>query len=235
MLECSLCGTKISLVDETKLEGGSFTVSPTGIVVPWDEGLVVNVYNIIKKKNYNTLVDIGAGTGSFSLLTKCHPMQVYSFEPNKSTYDILIRNLEANSVTDMVMVYNMAISNYKGTAKLKIPVDKGISGMSNIGTPKRFDKFMEQDVAVDTLDNVLFDKVKKIDMIKIDTEGCELFVLQGMQKIIARDKPDIVCELNPTNISQFNYDINLINNKMYEYNYKHVRQIGEEDFLFYDS
>ena len=219
------------MVDETKSEGGSFTLSPTGTVVPWDEGLLVNVYNIIKKKNCTTLVDIGAGTGSFSLLTKCHPMRVYSFEPNKSTYDILLRNLEANSVTDVV-AYNMAISNYKGIAKLKIPVDKGISGMSNIGIPKRFDKFMEQDVAVDTLDNVLFDKVKKIDMVKIDTEGCELFVLQGMQKIIARDKPDIVCELNPTNISQFDYDINLINNKMHEYNYKYVRKIGEEDFLF---
>lgn len=233
-MECSLCGTKISLVDETKSEGGSFTVSPTGTIVPWDEGLLVNVYNIIKEKNYIALVDIGAGTGSFSLLTKCHPMQVYSFEPNKSTYDVLLRNLEANSVTDVV-AYNMAISNYKGIAKLKIPVDKGISGMSNIGSPKRFDEFTEQDVAVDTLDNVLFDKVNKIDMVKIDTEGCELFVLQGMQKIITRDKPDIVCELNPTNISQFSYDINLINNKMWEYKYKHVRKIGEEDFLFYDS
>ena len=44
------------------------------------------------------------------------------------------------------------------------------------------------------LDNFKLDK--KIDGIKIDTEGHELEVLEGVQNYINKDKPDIIFEIN---------------------------------------
>ena len=40
---------------------------------------------------------------------------------------------------------------------------------------------------------------------KIDTEGCELFVLKGAEKTIRRDHPEILLEYNEINCKQFSY------------------------------
>jgi hypothetical protein len=51
-------------------------------------------------------------------------------------------------------------------------------------------------IPVKTLDRYVADRgICKIDLLKIDTESTEFRVLRGMQNILRRDRPDILCEV----------------------------------------
>ena len=52
------------------------------------------------------------------------------------------------------------------------------------------------DVEVTTADHAV-DETERVDLVKIDVEGFEPEVLQGMSRILSRDRPIIVLECNP--------------------------------------
>ena len=57
----------------------------------------------------------------------------------------------------------------------------------------RFD-YKEIEMKVDTLDNKMKNNDKKIDLIKIDTQGSEFEIIQGGLQTIKKDKPFIFVE-----------------------------------------
>ena len=50
-------------------------------------------------------------------------------------------------------------------------------------------------VEVKKLDDILFNKVEKIDLIKLDVEMHEIEAIEGMMKLITRDSPSILIEI----------------------------------------
>ena len=53
---------------------------------------------------------------------------------------------------------------------------------------------------------------KKIDLIKIDTNGCELSVVKGLIHIIKKDKPALIIE--------YNRDVKIIDQLLKKFSYK---------------
>ena len=140
------------------------------------------------------VADVGANVGQFTLMALgTNPnLAVEAFEPLPVNIKTLKKNLAANrNLTQHVVVHEMALSNTKGTETLYF-------GEGDIYTPS-----LKQDgitnasinVPTDTMDNLIS---KKIDLVKMDIEGAETYVLQGMTRILANDQPFILIEVLKT-------------------------------------
>ncbi|MES2122073.1 MAG: FkbM family methyltransferase [Chlamydiota bacterium] len=170
----------------------------------WDKPLIEKCHAILKGLDENfVFLDVGAQTGSFSLMAKYFPnSQWYAFEPIKEAADELIVNLALNGIQN-AFVCNASVSDKSGWGTLKLPTDNhwGLATMGN--TPLRFHRHEERKVECITLDEFTqTHAIQRVDFIKIDTEGWELFILKGGKDVIARNKPIILMEFNGTNMRQ---------------------------------
>ena len=141
--------------------------------------------------------DIGANTGIYALLAAVTDPQrtVYAFEPVPRIFERLQKNLALNQVQNL-HVNASAVTNFDGTIELYIP--KGdVHIPTGSSTALGFREAAETvRVAAITLDSfVQKEQIPKVDLIKIDTETTEPWVLAGAQETIKRDKPLIICEV----------------------------------------
>ena len=163
--------------------------------------------NLVKKmiKPGMTVVDAGAHFGYYSLLfAKLVGPQgdVYAFEPDKTSFNILNNNIKLNNF-DNVKTFNLALSNKKGKEKFYIyKKDLGINSL--LPDVNKYKYYYSVDT--DLLDNII--KEKSVDFTKIDVEGAELMVLEGMNKIIKNNRNfKIILELSPKIIRKTGYNL----------------------------
>jgi FkbM family methyltransferase len=170
----------------------------------YDKPLINRFYSLLKNRTGPiTVLDIGAQTGIFTLLSKFLPnSKWYAFEPIKEATDILQLNLRLNNIKN-VEVYPYAISNRSGRDILRLPGYSEL-GLATLGRkPLRFNQFTLREIECLELDTFISEKnISKVDFIKIDTEGWEFFVLQGGKKMLTRDRPVILMEFNLVNMQQ---------------------------------
>lgn len=206
------------------------------------DGVPVNIDRDIEKFFYErtleyeqpVVLDIGANNGVFSLIAAINPkMRVYAFEPTPSTYEILKRNMFLNNLDDRVRTFQLALADKKGTAILKYPKGGGADGLACIGNPLRFREWVEFEVPVSTVDDFVREQgIDRVDLIKIDTEGCDLLVLKGAQELIRKFHPGILCEYHEINATQFGYHPGEIVKLLTSWGYKHT-VVSHEDIYFY--
>jgi hypothetical protein len=87
-----------------------------------------------------------------------------------------------------------------------------------------------------TLDSLNINK--KIDLLKIDTEGTELMILKGVTDIIIKNHPVIVLEMNDLSRRFYNITDEEIVTYLEQFNYKiqyhHLEEPGlSSDVIFY--
>ncbi len=170
----------------------------------WDKPLIQKFYSLLATHNdFFVAIDLGAQTGSFSLLAKYFPNSTwYSFEPIQEAADTLKENLVLNNISN-VNVYQMAASDFSGRTTLKMPT-MDAWGLSTIGSNVlRFTTAIEREIECIDLDSfVTAHNITKVHFMKLDTEGAELYILRGAKKIIMRDHPIILMEYNEINMKQ---------------------------------
>lgn len=145
-----------------------------------------------------TFIDVGANDGLYTLFASRNvgpTGRVIALEPSSREFARLERNLLLNHPTN-VRVLRSAASNREGFGTLRI-AGFGHEGQNTLGG---FAYSVEQDGAEEiplvTLDNVVNRYgLERIDVIKMDTEGGELRVLEGSQGILATQKPVILLEI----------------------------------------
>ena len=139
-------------------------------------------------KNGDVVVDIGANVGTFSLKAiKMRAKAVIAFEPNQTTFNKLLANLDKN-ISDQhptaPILFNCALLNRRGNA----PLFDGPAPGGNSLLPRRGTPMPSVDVLVDTLDNCLEEAgIKKVDFIKMDVEGVAHYILEGATKTLNQD------------------------------------------------
>lgn len=143
-----------------------------------------------------TVVDVGAHVGYYTLLAAklVGPTgRVYAFEPNPENYALLTQNLRTNGYPDVTAV-NCAVTDGDGEAELF--VDPLNSGGGRLQAPGH--STVHYRVRATSLDAALHHELGMIDLLKLDVEGSEPLVYDGMQTLLRQDRiARIMMELFP--------------------------------------
>jgi FkbM family methyltransferase len=143
-----------------------------------------------------TVVDVGANYGYYSLLLAdlVGPEgHVFAIEPNPEAAGLLRRSLGLNGFTGQTSVHQLAAgASDGGTASLFVPEGEPKNAAIAAAAPAQGGRSHE--VAVRTLDSLLAGR--RIDFLKIDAEGAEQGIVEGMERIFADQRPAMVLEFN---------------------------------------
>lgn len=170
-------------------------------------GLEINIYGRYEHRELEVLsrliagldrsslvLDVGANIGNHTLFFVGEGFErVHAFEPNPRTVRLLQFNTEG---CPQVCVHSIGLSGKNGTLEATIP-------LTNVGGASL--EFGHQKVHAAEAERVSF-KVERFDdlplanhpvgLIKIDVEGHEPEVIEGMMEMLRRDGPLIVFECN---------------------------------------
>ena len=154
----------------------------------------------------------GAHIGTVSIPLSNIYNQVLAFEPVKENYDLLEINIKLNNIEN-ISTANLGLSNKNTTAVLT-------QHDNNSGSyyMKEIENTNNEGFNIIKLDEFTFNI--SVDFIKIDTEGSELYVLEGAYNTIVKYKPMIQIETNHCSNKFFDYDKQEIFNFMNKLNYK---------------
>ena len=173
-----------------------------GRALYWDgldacEPETAHVFMQLAKKAVHVL-DIGANTGIYTLLAcAVNPsVRVVAFEPVPSTYARLCDNIRLNGWEMRCETRNEAVSSHVGSTLLHVPHSETPTSASLHpggfrGMPGKLIEVPLTTVAAACHDG------GQVDLVKIDVEGFEDQVLEGMLPLLARAKPAIIIECTP--------------------------------------
>ena len=143
------------------------------------------------------IVDAGANTGVFSLVSKSvnSDARVFAFEPVQRVFDKLDRNIKLNRFD--ITPIRKGLSNFEGTAMIyDLPTDHVYSVTININTNPPDCMVIPTEVEVTTLDAYCKQTgLEEIDLLKIDVETHEPAVLEGALNIFRKSQPAMIIEI----------------------------------------
>lgn len=171
-----------------------------------------------------SVVDVGSNIGYFTLIAAAQVGQeghVYAFEPNPTTFALLRKNVEINGLGDRITLVQKAVFSESKTVRFHhLQRHHAYSSLNLYGEAsleKLQDELISFDVEATSLDEYFSNLDSMIDLVKIDIEGGEPHVLQGMQTLI-RKSPNIaiICEFESYRFQQAGADpsafLNELNN-----------------------
>lgn len=150
-------------------------------------------------------IDVGANCGIFSLLAaqRAGPSGlVVSFEPCLATFAKLVRNIGLNDAGN-VLPFNMAVAALTGPDLLDRG-SKGHSGRYAIANGPVDEGEMITSLSIKDFPGLLQVIGERPIMVKIDVEGFEHSVLQGLAPILALPNTnDVVIEIDYQNLARY--------------------------------
>lgn len=153
--------------------------------------------------NASTVIDVGAHKGRHSdvFINSIQCQKVYLFEPQS----YLCSELENKySRFDNVICHNIALTNFQGTSSFvfnkNAPQESGLKERIYNNPSKKLEIY---NVKVNTLDSLFGGE--SVSYIKLDTEGAEIDILLGGEKLIERSKPIISAEYGKPSYSVYGY------------------------------
>jgi FkbM family methyltransferase len=145
-------------------------------------------------------MDIGANIGIYTLAA-AHRVgktgKVYAFEPHKMNGVTLLRNLAASGLADRVDFFACALSDASGVLPFNYASLASASSGSQLGhtrvagASRDFKPVAREMLAAITVDELIAGgTIKAPNLVKIDVDGNEIKILQGMKKLLSgKDRP----------------------------------------------
>lgn len=138
-------------------------------------------------------VDVGANVGLYTVAAALAGSgRVLAFEPNPAARERLARNLALNGCTNAI-VSPHAVAGAPGRAALHVPSSPDTAWSSLV--PGLFSEGPPIDVETTTLDAEVERHGLAPVCVKIDVEGAEVRVLDGMTATLVR-RPAVICEVS---------------------------------------
>jgi FkbM family methyltransferase len=136
----------------------------------------------------HTFVDVGANIGWHTLIaaSRVSPNgRVFAFEPVSSTFSELQSNIDLNRLTN-VELYQIGLSDSSGSVDIFANKENDSGGNSMFGTA---DYTRLETIQTRRGDEVLMSRgVEQIDLLKVDVEGAEMYVLRGLERYFAEGR-----------------------------------------------
>ena len=144
-------------------------------------------------KEGSIVLDVGANFGQMSLLFSKMVGEegtVYAFEADDFIFEILKKNIEANSCTNIIPVFG-AVYNQSGKEFFFPKQDfERFAAYGSYGiAPNASSGRIVESLMIDD-----FDFQKPISFMKVDVQGSDLFAMQGAKLTIEKHKMPIVFE-----------------------------------------
>ncbi len=161
--------------------------------------------------HYDLIVEIGANVGVFTVFLgkyiqqKNLDCQIYAFEPSRKAFFRLQENLRINRLHN-VQVFNCGIAHKTGFMKFYEPEEHLTNGSLIAEFAANFSDRVQANDALFVDANTLSSLLEHGNniLLKIDVEGFEKWILQGMESIILTKKPEIVLEVLPVTETDLN-------------------------------
>jgi len=156
---------------------------------------------------FSTIFDVGANKGDFSLYSQEYfpKSTCYAFEPSSQVYEKLTDKVKDKS---SIICNKLALNNVSGV----FPFTKDKNIYNSLVLPRSSDaendqkdkldvrmralageEFELEDVETTTVDSFCSKNIiEKIDILKIDTEGFDLNVIEGSAQMMGNQKIDII-------------------------------------------
>ncbi len=149
------------------------------------------IYYVRELEVCKSIVDAGAHIGAFSLfILSINPniKKIICIEPEEDNFKILTKNLK-DIDNIQVELLRIALSNKRYLGKLYLKESSVAHTLEEKLKDSNTTKY--EIVIVDKLDNIINGNV---DVVKIDVEGYENKVIDGMKSIIKLYKPKLIIE-----------------------------------------
>lgn len=170
------------------LQGARFRIAEAAesqyVTGPYEPAVAATVARVVRPAM--TCVDAGAHIGYMTLVMARASGQhgrVYAFEPGEANCSLLRENLALNGIANVVVVAAF-VADRDGAAHL-------------LRGPSSYEHRLAEggggdEIASVTLDRQLADV--KVDFVKLDVEGADARAVEGMRRILARDRPIVLIE-----------------------------------------
>ncbi|MBR6231507.1 MAG: FkbM family methyltransferase [Alphaproteobacteria bacterium] len=134
------------------------------------------------------IIDAGGFIGDSAIIFSDYTSKnVYSFEPTKENYEIMLKTLKLNNKKNVIPV-NIGLGDKK--EEKQIFFDGSASGLFETISTKR-----KENIQLITLDSYVEEHNLNVGLIKSDLEGFEQPFLRGAEKTIKRQKPTLLISI----------------------------------------
>lgn len=133
----------------------------------------------------DTVLDVGANIGFFAhfLASRCTATRIHSFEPGSDARQLLLLNRETNRLEETITVHPVAISDRTNGIQLH--------RASNTAQRSVFaNEFIDISQEAEQVKSVTLDEAVKLSgadriaLLKIDTEGAEIEIVEGASQAV---------------------------------------------------
>ncbi len=154
----------------------------------------------------------------FIAANKAQEGRVYAFEPSTDLSKKLFENVSLNKLNN-INIYKIAVGNKKEQVTLHLSEENN-SGTTGLRIPYNFSGKTEivQSIKLDDWANEI--DIGLINIVKIDVEGYDKKVLDGLQECIEKYNPIIFIEVVASQLSKFDNAPADIYDFFYSYGYK---------------
>jgi len=174
------------------------------LVRPWTADMKT-IKSVFAKKNYvnefvdimpnSIVVDVGANIGAFTIFAAQWAKQVFAFEPEPENFHLLCSNIELNGFKN-VIPSRMAIAKKRGKQDFYI-AKKEHSSSHSFFLPEYEKKIKVQTLSI--MDVIERESLAKIDFLKLDCEGSENDIIEGLSFETAKKIEQISLEFHQVN------------------------------------
>lgn len=221
---------------------GDFTIEVSDRVweakLQWDDGIVRHPATVeffyrrlmeIEKPN-PIILDIGACVGNYSMLAKFRSdAKFYAFEPNPAVFSLLVEQIRLNGLAGRVIPFPCGLFNRKGWKTLAAHPRLTRAGSATFGEHPHKDEWDKIQVPVRRLNSFVHLWPNGVDLVKLDVEGAELYVLRGGRKVFKAQKPPLLLEYVKSNCKLFGYDRECLKKTLFSWGYKKFEKVGGID------
>lgn len=182
---------------------------------PWHDHICKLFQDFLKeKKGKLRMLDIGGNIGFMSLLAASmyQELEIIAVEPSKKHFTLFQESLKANpaSLSSRIHLKKVALSSTEGGYACMV-IEKLNAAATSVGRLSSNDKNKTciDAAPITTIDRIVndiwsFQKVKSIDIVKMDIEGYEYFAMGGAKHLLKNLRPKLfITEFVPWRMKAF--------------------------------